>query len=140
MSLREGIDRLFEEPTHKAVFSEGLFHPKVSIRETKSDFIIEADIPGVKEEELSVEVEDDKVILKGERKHREESRREDYYHMESSYGAFSRIVALPSNVDADKAAAEVKDGVLEIKVPKVEQKKAKRVMVKSRSKSQKTSR
>jgi HSP20 family protein len=134
MSMRETIDRFFEEPSSLTRETSALFHPSVGIRETEKELVIEADIPGVKEEDIDVEVEDDKVIIRGERKHKEETKREDYYHLESSYGAFSRVIGLPSYVDADKAQAEVKDGMLEIVIPKVEKRKAKKLAVKKPSK------
>ncbi len=127
MSMRETMDRFFDEPTTR---SSTLFHPAVGIRESEKELVIEADIPGVKEEDLDVEIENDKVVIKGERKHKQETKKEDYYHMESSYGSFSRMVSLPSYVDSSKAEAEFKDGVLEIKIPKVVEKQSKKLKIK----------
>ena len=129
MSLRENIDKFFDEPSLSHRGTPGVFHPAVSIRETQKEMIIEADVPGVRDEDVDVEIEDDKVIIKGERKHQQETKREDYYHMESSYGSFSRVIGLPNYVNADKAVAEVKDGILEVKVPKVEQRQPKKIKV-----------
>ena len=128
MSFRENIDRFFEEPSVSRA-SGNLFHPAVSIRETEKEMVIEADLPGVKEEDLDVEIEDDKVIVRGERKHSSETKREDYYHMESSYGEFSRVIGLPNYTNPEEATAEVKDGILEIRVPKVEQRQPKKIKV-----------
>ena len=133
MSLRENIDRFFDEPTLSGRGTPSVFHPAVSIRETDKEMIVEADIPGVKDEDVDVEIEDDKVIIRGERKHQEETKREDYYHMESSYGSFSRVIGLPNYVDADKANAEVKDGILTVKVPKVEARQPKTIKVAKKS-------
>jgi len=134
MSLRENMDKFFEEPfTHRG--NDSMYYPAVSIRETNDSLFIEADIPGVKEEDVDIEIEDDRVALRGERKHKEETKSEDYYHVESSYGAFSRIITLPSYVDADRADAQIKNGILEIKIPKVKQKKAKKIAVKSAGKT-----
>lgn len=129
MSMRENIDRFFDEPMFPARAASSVFNPAVSIRETEKEMVIEADLPGVKEEDVDVEIEDDKVVIKGERKHQEETKREDYYHMESSYGAFSRVIGLPNYVNADKATAEVKDGILEVRIPKVEQRQPKKIKV-----------
>ena len=129
MSLRENIDRFFDEPSLSHRGTSGVFHPAVSIRETEKEMIIEADVPGVRDEDVDIEIEDDKVIIKGERKHQEETKREDYYHVESSYGSFSRVIGLPNYVNADKAIAEVKDGILEVRVPKVEQRQPKKIKV-----------
>ncbi len=130
MSMRETMDRFFDEPSSR---STALFHPAVGIRESEKELVIEADIPGVKEDDLDVEIENDKVVIKGERRHREETKKEDYYHLESSYGSFSRMVSLPSYVDSSKAEAEFKDGVLEIKIPKVTEKQSKKLTIKKKA-------
>jgi len=133
MSMRENIDKFFDEPFSSRQLSSGSFHPSVAIRETEKELVVEADLPGVKEEDVDVQIEDDKLIIRGERKHSSETKQEDYYHMESSYGAFSRTIGLPSYVDAGRAEAEVKDGILEVRVPKVESKKSKKIAVKKKS-------
>lgn len=133
MSMRESLDKFFDEPTR---MGSSVFHPSVGIRETDKELIIEADLPGVREEDVDVEIENDKVILKGERKHQSETKREDYYHLESSYGSFSRMISLPSYVDASKGEAEFKGGVLEIKIPKVEEKKSKKLKIKKSAESE----
>ncbi len=135
MSMRENIDRFFDEPFTLRSVSTSVFHPSVDIRETKNELVIEANLPGVKEEDVDVQIEDDKLVIRGERKHSSETKKEDYYHMESSYGSFSRVIGLPSYVDASRADAEVKDGILEVRIPKVEEKKSKKIMVKRKQKS-----
>ncbi len=127
MNMREEIDRFFEEPQSAR---DGAYHPSVSVRETQKELVIEADVPGVKEEDVDIEIEENKVIIRGERKSREESKGKNYYHVESSYGSFSRIIALPPYADANRAEAQIKEGILEIKVPKVEPKKVKKISLK----------
>lgn len=134
MSLRETIDRFFDEPTPR---SGDFYHPAVGIRETEKELVIEADLPGVKEEEVDLSIEDDKLVIRGEKKHRDEVKKEDYYHLESSYGTFTRVVALPSYVEADKAQAEMKDGILEIRMPKVLEKKTRKIALKKKADSAK---
>lgn len=129
MSLRETVDRFFDERP-----STSVFHPSIGIRETDKELIVEADIPGVRESEVDVEVEDDKLIIRGERKHSEETKREDYYHQESSYGSFSRVIGLPNYVDGSRAEAEVKEGILEVRIPKVEKRQPKKIAVKGKAK------
>lgn len=127
MNMREEIDRFFEEPQSVRGSS---YHPSVSVRETEKELVIEADIPGVKEDDVDIEIEDNKVIIRGERKSRDESKGKDYYHIESSYGSFSRIITLPSYVDPNRADAQIRDGILEIRIPKVEGRKVKKISVK----------
>lgn len=130
MNMRETIDRFFDEPFPSRSLSTAVFQPLVGIRETKNELVIEVDLPGVKEDDVDVQVEDDKLIIRGERKYSSETKREDYYHMESSYGSFSRVIGLPSYVDASRAEAEVKDGILEVRIPKVEEKKSRKIAIK----------
>ena len=129
MSMRDSIDKFFDEPPGRAVY-----YPTVGIRETDDHMIIEADVPGVREEDIDIEIKDDQLVIKGERKHSEETKREDYYLLESTYGSFSRVVALPNYVDAEKAEAEIEEGILKIKFPKIEKKKAKKLEVKKKKK------
>lgn len=138
MSLRETMDRFFDEPA----WSKGssVFYPSIGIRETAKELVIEADLPGVREEDVDIELEESQLIIRGERKHSEEKKREDYYHLESSYGAFSRVITLPSNVDSSKAEAEFDQGILQIKIPKVEERKPKKIMVKTAVKAPKEAR
>jgi HSP20 family protein len=131
MSLREAMDKFFEEPSTAGSKGVGFFHPTVGIRETDEEMIIEVDLPGVKEEELSIEVEDEKLIVKGERKHQDEVKRENYYHLESSYGSFSRVIGLPAYVESDKADAQMKDGILTITIPKLPQRKPRKIQIKA---------
>lgn len=135
MSLRETMDRFFDEPA----WSKGssVFYPSIGIRETAKELVIEADLPGVREEDVDIEVEDNQLIVKGERKHTIEKKREDYYHLESSYGAFSRVISLPANVDSSKAEADFANGILEIRIPKREERKPKKITVKPAQKSEK---
>lgn len=132
MNMRETIDRFFDEPFSSRLAVQGSFQPSVGIRETDKELVVEVDLPGVKEEDIDVQIEDDKLVIRGERKYSSEVKKEDYYHMESSYGSFSRTIGLPSYVDASRAEAEVKDGILEVKVPKVQEKKSKKIEVKKK--------
>lgn len=135
MSMRETMDKFFDEPMLSK--SSSIFYPSIGIRETAKDLIVETDLPGVNEEDVEIEVEDNQLIIKGERKHSQESKREDYYHLESSYGAFSRIIALPGNVDSSKAEAEFDKGMLKIVIPKLEERKPKKIAVKPAKKEPK---
>ena len=133
LSLREAMDRLMEDSVVSPRSIVGMA-PKINVLEKDNQIIVKAEIPGVKEEDLDIEVADDVVTISGERKEEKETKEEDYFHKETHYGAFSRSVSLPSAVVADKAEAEVKNGILTITIPKVEEKKAKKVKVKASSK------
>ena len=101
-------------------FRAGTFGPSVDLRETDTEVILQADIPGIRQEDFDITVDEDVIILKGETK-RDESREEKGYHYsERRYGSFYRTIPLPVEVKSDQALAKYKDGVLELRVPKAE--------------------
>ncbi len=104
---------------------EGALHdfvPAVNTREDDQAYVIELDLPGIKKEDIEITTEDNVLTVSGERKRKEEVKEEDYYKMESIYGTFSRSFTLPEKVDVEKIRAEAKDGVLEVVIPKLEEK------------------
>lgn len=119
-TLEDRINEAFSTEVSKNVLSN--FSPSVNTREGEYAYHIDVDLPGVKKEDISVKVENNVLTLKGERKTKEEVKKEDYYKMESSFGSFLRSFTLPDNVDAENIHAENKDGVLEITLPKKEKK------------------
>lgn len=99
--------------------------PKVDIFEEGDNFVVKAEIPGMKKEDIEVNLTDDMVTISGEKKQEEKVEKKDYYRLERSYGSFTRSFRLPKEIQTDKAKATFKDGVLEIKVPKTEEAKKK---------------
>ncbi|SMP86482.1 HSP20 family protein [Epsilonproteobacteria bacterium SCGC AD-308-P11] len=108
------------------------FSPVVNTREGEFAYHVEADLPGVEKEDIKVDVKDNILTISGERKHKEEVKREDYYKLESSYGKFERSFTLPKGVDAENIQAVSEKGVLEVIIPKLksETKKSKKIKVK----------
>jgi len=127
--LRDEMDRLFEDllPVRwrRQRGAARVRVPAVDLRETESDVILKADLPGVKKEDLAVEVTQEAITLKGETGEEREEKREGYYCSERAWGSFERVVPLPVEVKADQAKAKFADGVLKITVPKSEAAKAK---------------
>ncbi|MDD2950567.1 MAG: Hsp20/alpha crystallin family protein [Sulfuricurvum sp.] len=119
-SLEKRIGEAFSSDLSKDVFSS--FTPSVNTREGEYAYHIDVDLPGVKKEDISVKVENGVLTLKGERKEKNEVKKEDYYQCESNFGSFIRSFTLPSNVDTENIHAENKDGVLEVTLPKKESK------------------
>ncbi|MCX7699197.1 MAG: Hsp20/alpha crystallin family protein [Candidatus Goldbacteria bacterium] len=111
--------------------SERLY-PAVDIVEDKDKYVLKADIPGLKQDDIKVEVDDGVLKIYGERKHekKEEDKDKKYHYYERSYGAFERRFVLPSDSDVDKIDAKYENGVLEIQIPKTESKKPKEIKVK----------
>ena len=110
------------------------FVPAVNTRETEDAYIVEIDLPGVKKEDIKVNIDPEKRMLtiSGERKFEEEVKKEDYYKIESAYGKFMRSFSLPENVDVENIDAKTEEGVLRITLPKVkqEEKEVKEIPVK----------
>ena len=105
------------------------WHPVVDIYETDSAVVLRAELPGVSKEDVHLEVRGHTLVLAGERKQEEEVKEENYYRVERSYGSFYRAFGLPSAVEASKVKASMKDGVLEITLPKAEEAKSKVISI-----------
>jgi HSP20 family protein len=103
------------------------FAPRFEVKETEDAYVISADLPGVKEEELELTVEDDLLTIAGSRKAEESKEGDSYYVCERHYGAFSRSFRLPEGIDSDKVEADLKDGVLSVNLAKPEAAKPKKI-------------
>ena len=108
------------------------FAPVVNTREGEYAYHVDADLPGVKKEDIKIDVKDNVITISGERYHKEELKEEDYHRVETSFGKFERSFTLPKGADAENITASNKDGVLEVVIPKLksETKKAKKIKVK----------
>lgn len=104
--------------------------PALDLYEEKDDIVVKAELPGIDKNNIEVNLTDHTLTIKGEKKKEEETKEENYYRAERSYGAFLRTLELPKDVHADKVKATFKNGVLEIRLPKTEAAKAKEVKVK----------
>jgi HSP20 family protein len=105
----------------------GSWMPAVDVYENEQALILKAELPGFSKDDVHVELKDNVLTLKGERKREVEVKEEQYHRMERSHGAFQRSFALPIGVEAEKAEATFKDGVLELTLPKTEVAKPKRI-------------
>ena len=123
--IRRGFDLLnsmlnsLEVPT-QTQNTEYDFTPAVNTREGKNAYHIEVDLPGVKKEDIKVDIEEDKIIISGEKKLKEELKEDNYYKVESFYGLFKRSFALPEEIDTENIHAESDNGVLEVIIPKLD--------------------
>ena len=98
------------------------FVPDVNTREGEFAYHIDVDLPGIGKDDINVHIDNNILTISGERKTKEETRKEDYYKIESSFGQFERTLSLPDDIDAENIHAESSDGVLEIVVPKMARK------------------
>ena len=134
LSLQDRMNRLFEESmTRNKVFEEalttGVWSPVVDIYETDKSVILKAELPGMTKDDIVIEINENNLILKGERKFQKDIREENYHRIERSYGTFSRSFTLPDTVDRNKVSASFKDGILEITIPKIEGAKPKQIEI-----------
>jgi HSP20 family protein len=103
--------------------------PAMDLVETDEHFVLKADLPGLAEEDVNLEVEDNVLTVSGERKAEHEDKREGYVRVERSYGAFRRSLTLPEGVDPEGVSARFDKGVLEVHIPKPEERKPRRVAI-----------
>lgn len=104
--------------------------PPIDLSETNDKFTIKAEIPGIDPKEIDISVNNNTLLIKGEKKEEKEEKGKNYYRMERRYGSFSRSIDLPASVDTNKVSAEYKNGVLEINLQKKEEVKPKQINVK----------
>lgn len=104
--------------------------PAVDIREETGRYVLHADIPGVRPEDIEITMEKGVLTIRGERKHDAQESEEGYHRIERAHGTFMRRFSLPDNVDAEKISATSKDGVIEILLPKAGSTEPKRIQIK----------
>jgi HSP20 family protein len=103
--------------------------PPMDLVETEDDFVLRADLPGLSEGDVKIELEDNVLTVSGERKAEHEERKEGYYRVERASGTFSRSLTLPEGVDPEAVRARFDKGVLEVRIPKPEQRKPRKVAI-----------
>lgn len=112
-------------------FAPGKWMPAIDLRETSSEYILEADMPGLKREDIHLEVLDNVVTIRGERKSEQEREGNGYHRVERQYGSFSRSIDVPGGFNPDQVTAKFENGVLTVTLPKREEAKPKQIEVKS---------
>jgi len=112
---------------HPSTMSEdtsiSTFTPKANTREGEFAYHIDVDLPGIKKEDISIDINNGKLTISGQRESKEEVKEEDYYKIETSFGKFARYFTLPENIDIDNITASSANGVLEVIIPKLDKNK-----------------
>jgi HSP20 family protein len=130
-SLSHRLNRLLgDTPREDGGDFLGSFCPAVDIFDKGGEVVIHAELPGINKEDIDVRVENNVLTIRGKKEQKEEVKDEGYFRSERLYGAFSRSFSLPSTVEASKIAAQYKDGVLTLSIPKAEQAKPRQIEVK----------
>lgn len=133
--MSDRLNRMFARPAAwqsqgREVMTVADWTPTVDISETESEYVIKAELPEIKKEEVKVTVEDGVLTITGERKQEQEERGKKFHRVERSYGRFVRSFTLPDSVDEAKVKAEYVDGMLNLHLPKSEKAKPKQIEVK----------
>jgi HSP20 family protein len=130
-SLQGEMNRLFN-----SFFDEGTgggerrrWAPAVDLLEREDSLVLKADLPGLTEDDVQIEVRGDVLTIAGERKAEHEEKQNGYYRVERSFGRFSRSLQLPDGIDTDRIAAAFDNGVLEVTIPKPEQRQPRRIEI-----------
>lgn len=133
VTLRDRMNRLFEEAFagrgEEGEMVTGTWYPNVDIHEKEKELVLTAELPGIDEKDIDIEVEGNTLTLKGKREMEKETKEDDYHRIERSYGSFYRSFSLPSYVNPDKIKAEHTGGLLRITMPKKAELKPKKVKV-----------
>jgi HSP20 family protein len=134
LSLHDRVNRLFEDELHndsqKGSGSFDSWFPATDIFETKDDYIFKLEVPGLNKEDVKVEFQNNTLTVKGEKKVNSEIKKDNFHRVESYSGPFSRSFTLPKNADFQNISASMKDGILELKIAKAEEQKAKSIAIK----------
>ena len=134
MTLREAMDRLFDDAFTRplSIAGNGWAVPAVDMYQTDNEVVVKAALPGMKAEDVQLNVTGEVLTIKGEIKQKEEVKEKAYHLREQRWGMFERSVILPTEVVADKAKADFENGILTIAIPKAEEAKPKTISIKAK--------
>jgi HSP20 family protein len=105
--------------------------PPMDLVEAEDHFLLKADLPGLAEDDVNIEIQDNSLVISGERKAEHEAHERGWYRVERAFGRFSRSLTLPDGIDAEGVSAEFHHGVLSVRIPKPEQRKPRRIEIKA---------
>ena len=134
MSIQERMNRLFDQtlartrPEEEGI-AASTWVPSVDIYETSDRVVMKAELPGLTREDIEINVRDNTLSLRGERKFEKDVKEENYLRIERAYGSFQRSFTLPATIQQDKIKAVFKDGVLEVTLPKAEEARPKQIKI-----------
>jgi HSP20 family protein len=128
-TLRDEMNRLFNRATGDGVSSGSAWTPAVDIFDTDQAIVLRAELPGLTPDDIDIEIDDNVLSLRGERRFEETVQEGRYYRLERAYGHFQRNVTLPQGVKADEISASFDNGVLSVRVPKAEEVRPRKIAV-----------
>ncbi|MBI4735858.1 MAG: Hsp20/alpha crystallin family protein [candidate division NC10 bacterium] len=136
LSIQDRMNKLFEQTLSRSRVEEGIaastWAPAVDIYETPETIVMKAELPGLTREDIEIQIRDNTLTLKGERRFAKDVQEENYLRIERAYGAFQRSFTLPATVQQENIRAVFRDGVLELTLPKAEGPKPKKIAIEVR--------
>ena len=131
LNVQDQMNRLFNAfgDTFETSLERSAWDPAVDISETSDDYQIAAELPGLDKDDVKVSYEEGVLTLRGEKKQEKEHKGKNYHRVERSYGAFERSFRLPARIDVSKIEANFKDGILKLRLPKVEEARPKEIPI-----------
>jgi len=133
LSIQDRMNKLFEQTLSRSRAEEGIapstWTPAVDIYETPEAIVLQADLPGLRREDIDIQIRDDTLTLRGERRFAKDVHEESYLRIERAYGAFHRSFTLPATIQQEKIRAVFRDGILELTLPKAEEVKPKKIAI-----------
>jgi HSP20 family protein len=132
-AVSSDIDRVFDGLMRGWVnpgsLSEGSWNPSIDVSERDGEIVVSAEVPGIDPKDIEISVEDNRLIISGEKRQEAEENGKNYYRVERVYGSFKRSFALPSSADVENVKASSKDGVLSVSIPKRQDEESKKVEI-----------
>jgi HSP20 family protein len=129
--MQQEMNRLFDEffGERRAGVTEGQWMPAVDVSETDTELMVRAELPGMTHDDIEVNLQDNVLTLKGEKKQEKKEDKENFHRLERSYGSFTRSFSLPAGVTQEDIKASFKDGILKVSLPKTEEVKPKKIAI-----------
>jgi HSP20 family protein len=133
LSIQDRMNKLFEQTLSRSRAEEGIapstWTPAVDIYETPEAVVLKAELPGLTRDDIEIQISDNTLTLKGERRFTKGAEEENYLRIERAYGAFQRSFTLPATIHRERIRAVFRDGVLELTLPKAEEAKPKKIVI-----------
>lgn len=124
------FDDFFGDGSWPGVWNRSEWAPAVDVSENEEEFVVDAEVPGIRRDDLEISVTGNVLTLRGEKREEKDEKEGDAHRVERSYGAFTRTIGLPTSVDPNRVEANMKDGVLRIRIAKKEEAKPRQIEVK----------
>ncbi|MFC1536659.1 Hsp20/alpha crystallin family protein [Pseudomonadota bacterium] len=128
-SMNRQLSQILDDQNSPMTRDAGQWLPPVDVRETEDALLVEVELPGIDKKEVKLDVKDGVLTISGERRYEKNIKEENVHRIERSYGSFSRSFSLPRNIDTEKIDANIKDGVLKVRLSKLETAKGRSITI-----------